>query len=263
MRIARSIVPALVGLLVVGCVAAPTMPTADEVRTLAPTGKLRVGLYLGGPPNVIRDAASGEMKGVGYELGRELARRLGVSFEPVVYQAIGALVEGAKSREWDIACITATTEREPIMDFTTPFLAIEHGYMVTGASPIKTIAEVDRAGIRVGVPKGGALEPILMRTLKHAQLVPGPGLMGVSDMLKSGKVDVFAANKANLFEMSDRLPGSRVLDGHYAVDHLSIAVTKGHRSAVPFLEKFIDEAKASGLVKSAAARAGLRGAVEE
>jgi polar amino acid transport system substrate-binding protein len=102
-----------------------------------------------------------------------------------------------------------------------------------------------------------------MRNIKNAQVVPGPGLAGVLEMLKSGKVDAFAANKANLFEMSDRLPGSRVLDGRIAVDHISIAVVKGRRSAIPFLETFVADARSKGLIKAASARAALRGAVDE
>ena len=107
------------------------------------------------------------------------------------------------------------------------------------------------------------MEGILVQTLKSAQLVPGPGLAGALEMLKSGQVDVFAANKANLFEMSDRMPGSRVLDGRIALDQMSIAIPKGRETALPYLEEFIRDAKSEGLLKASARRAGLRGAVEE
>jgi polar amino acid transport system substrate-binding protein len=76
---------ALFGLLLTGCSAISTAPTPEVRQALAPTGKLRVGLQLGSPHNVIRDSVSGEMKGVGFDLGRELARRIGVPFEPVMY----------------------------------------------------------------------------------------------------------------------------------------------------------------------------------
>ena len=72
-----------------------TAPTPEAQQALAPTGKLRVGLYLGGPSSVIRESTSGEMKGVGFDLGRELARRMGVPFEPVVFPSIGALLDSA------------------------------------------------------------------------------------------------------------------------------------------------------------------------
>ena len=42
----------------------------DLRESLAPTGKLRASLYLGGPTNVIVHPTTGEMKGVGYEITR-------------------------------------------------------------------------------------------------------------------------------------------------------------------------------------------------
>ena len=51
---------------------------------LAPTGVLRAGLYPGTPTSILPDAGSGEPRGVGYDLGKALARRLGLPYEPVV-----------------------------------------------------------------------------------------------------------------------------------------------------------------------------------
>jgi polar amino acid transport system substrate-binding protein len=81
---------------------AQSSPTQNEMQALAPTGKLRAALYLGGPTNVV-EGPSGEMKGVGYELGRELARRMGVPYEPVIYQTPKLLVEDINSGKWDIS----------------------------------------------------------------------------------------------------------------------------------------------------------------
>ena len=168
----------------------------------------------------LRDPASGEMKGVGFDLGKELARRMEVPFEPVLYRVIEDLIAGAKSGEWDVAFVGTSPARAKEMDFTGPALETEVGYLVPSGSSISTSADVDRSGIRVGVPEKSQADSVLSRTLKNAELVRGPGLASVSEMLKSGKVDVFAANKANLFEMSDQLPGSKVLDGRFAAPQL-------------------------------------------
>src|SRR5215475_10259070 len=53
-------------------------------QVLAPTGKLRAALYPGRPTSIL-DPKEAEPRGVGYELGRELAGRLGVPYEPIVY----------------------------------------------------------------------------------------------------------------------------------------------------------------------------------
>ena len=37
-------------------------------------------------------------------------------------------------------------------------------------------------------------------------------------LMRSGAVDVFSANKGNLYQILDQLPGSRVLDGYFSVE---------------------------------------------
>ncbi len=262
MRTTHWLMTAILGLLLTGCAGIDTAPTPEARQALAPTGKLRAGLYLGGPSSVIRDSASSEMKGVGFDLGKELARRLGVAFEPVVFPSIGALVDAAKYGQWDVAFIAANPERAKNMDFTATYLEVELGYLVPGGSSLSTLADVDRPGIRVGLPEKGAVDSILTRELKNAVVVRGPGLAAGLEMLKSEKADVFAASKANLFEMSDQLPGSRVLDGRFATEQQAMAVPKGRDFGMAYARKFIEEAKSEGLVKAAVTRAGLRGAVE-
>ena|SRR5215207_5947206 len=62
----------------------PTLAADENAKVLAPSGKLRAALYPGTPTSIL-DAGESDPRGIGYELGRELARRLGVSYEPVVY----------------------------------------------------------------------------------------------------------------------------------------------------------------------------------
>jgi polar amino acid transport system substrate-binding protein len=81
-------------------------------------------------------------------------------------------------------------------------------------------------------------------------------------MLKSGSVDAFGANKANLFEISDQLPGSQVLDGRFTTEQQAMAIPKGRDPGMAYARQFIEDAKSEGLVKTAVKRAGLRGAVE-
>src|SRR5438309_1339865 len=76
---------ALAVALLAGCAAPSTAPGTAEVQALAPTGKLRAGLYPGTPTSIIGDVSSGNARGVGFDIGRELAMRSGVPFEPVVF----------------------------------------------------------------------------------------------------------------------------------------------------------------------------------
>jgi len=238
-------------------------PNQDERQALAPTGKLRVALYLGAPASIVRGAAPDESKGVGFDLGKELARRIGVPFEPVVYPSPGAIVGGLKAGAWDLTFFGPSPERESVLNFTAPFLVIEHGYLVPAGSTISTIDAVDRPGIRIGAPQGGSVNAFLARTIKNATVIASPSVPAGEEMLKSGTVDAFAANKANLFQLADQMPGSRVLDGRIGVDEVAIALPKGRETGMAYLQKYIAAAKSEGLIEASVRRAGLRGAADK
>ena len=172
-------------------------------------------------------------------------------------------MDGLKAGEWDLTFFGPTPERERVLNFTAPFLVIEHGYLVPAGSPILTIDAVDRSGTRIGAPQGGSVNAFLARTIKNATVIASPSVPAGEEMLKSGKADVFAANKANLFGLSDKMPGSRVLDGRIGVDEVAIALPKGRETGMAYVRKYIEDAKAEGLIKAAVQRAGLRGAVDK
>lgn len=82
-------------------------------------------------------------------------------------------------------------------------------------------------------------------------------------MFAERQMDVYATNKANLFEMADKLPSFRVLDGRFDVEQFSIAIPKGRDLGMPFLRQFVEDSKTTGLVGAAAQRAGLRGLAKD
>lgn len=256
-----SFMAAIAELLVV-CVSTAAQPAADMRRVLAPSGKLRVGVYPGSPTSMIQDASSGQRKGVTYDLGTELAKRLGVPFEAVVFQRVAEVVDALKSGQVDFTITNASPARVKDLDFTPTVLDLELGYLVLSGSPVSALASVDRPGIRVGVSEGSTSFSTLSREFKNATVVPAPSLKSAMEMLSQKTIDAFATNKAILFEMSDELPNSRVLAGRWGLEHLAMAIPKGRDAAMPYLRKFAEDAKSEGLVQRVVERAGLRGTVK-
>ena len=261
MRKTHWVMTAILGLLLTGCAGISPAPTPEARQALAPTGKLRVGLQLGNPLNVIRDSVSGEMKGLGFDLGKELARRIGVPFEPVLYPSIGALLDSGKSGAWDVAHFGFSPERAKEWDFAAAHLEVEFGYLLTGGSSISTMADVDRPGIRVAVQEKSGPDIFFSRTLKNAVVIRAPSNLGALEALKLGRADVMGSIKPILFEMSTQLPGSRVLDGRPGIDPHAMAMPKGRNLGMAYMRQFIEDAKSEDLVKAAIERAGLRGVV--
>jgi polar amino acid transport system substrate-binding protein len=237
-------------------------PAPDVRQAAAPTGKLRVGVYPGSPTSMLRDPASPDPTGLAFELGREFARRLNVPFEPVEFPQIANVLEALKQGQVDFTVTNASPARARDVDFTPPILGVELGYLVPAGSSIAAHADVDRPGVRVGVTAGGSSHAALSGALKQAVVAPAQTLAIALEMLSTGKVDAYATNKAILFELSDKVPGSRVLDGRWGVEEFAVAVPKGRPQALAAARRFAEEAKAAGLVKRAADRAGLRGTVE-
>ena len=261
MRTTHCLITAILGLLLAGCAGVGTAPTPEARQALAPTGKLRVGLQLGNPLNVIKDSASGEMKGVAFDLGKELARRMGVPFEPVLYPSVGAVLDGGKSGAWDVAFVGFSPARAKEWDFTALHLEVEFGYLVPGGSPISTMTDVDRPGIRVAVQQKSGPDAFFSRTLKNVVMIRVPSNPGALEAVKSGKADVMGSLKPILFELSNQLPGSRVLDGRPGIDPHALAMPSGRGPGAAYARQFIEDAKSEGLVKSAIERAGLRGVI--
>jgi len=257
--IARLAAIALV--LLAGCASVATVPDPSAVRALAPTGGLRVGLYPGTPTSIIGDPASGSAKGVGFDLGRALAKRAGVAFVPVVFANNAEVFAAAKSGAVDMVFTNASPARMKELDFSPTVLQVEQGYLVPAGSPIRDIAEVDRPGVRLGVSEGSTSESTLSRELRNATIVRTASLDAALDLLANGKLDAFATNKAILFEMSDRIPGSRVLAGRYGLEGLAVGIPKGREAAMPLIRSFVADARASGEVRQAVERAELRGTV--
>lgn len=260
MHAIHRLISSIAALILVGCAGIGAAPTQEARQALAPTGKLRVALQLGSPHNVVRDSRSGEMKGVGFDLGNELARRLGVPFEPVMYPSIGALLDAGKSGAWDVAFVGYSPAREKEWDFTALHMQVEFGYLVPAGSPISTMADVDRPGTRVAVQEKSQPDVFLSRTLKNAVIVRGPSLGGTLEMLKSGNADAIFSVKPSLFEASNNLPGSRVLEGRPGIDPHAMVMPKGRDPGLAYARRFIEHAKSDGLVQAAIERVGMRGA---
>jgi polar amino acid transport system substrate-binding protein len=262
MQTTRRLLTAITALLLTGCTSMHTTPSPEVRQTLAPTGKLRVGVYAGSPFSMIRDPLSGETKGITVEIGKALADRLDVPYEQVEFPRIAEVLEALKAGKVDMALANASPARANDFEWTPPVLLIELGYLVLPGSPVTTITDVDRPGIRVGVTEGGTTHRELAHALKFAKVVPAATLNAAIEMLSQHSIDTYTTNKANLYQMSDRLPGSRVLDGRWGIEHLSLAIPKGRGEGMAYVGAFVEEARAEGLISRAAQRAGLRGAVD-
>jgi len=250
--------PALAAVaLVAAC--ATTAPPPEVRRALAPTGTLRIAVYAGSPTSLVRAAPVAEMRGVSVDIGRELARQLGVPSQVLVHERVAEVIDALKAGRADFTITNATAARALEVDFSAALIGLELGVLVPPGSRVTSLDTVDRAGVRVGVSQGSTSQGVLTRQYRQAEVVGAPSLQAARQMLQQGQLDAFATNKGVLFELADQLPGARVLGGRWGLEQLAIAVPKGRDAALPWLRAFAEAMRREGRVQQAAQRAGLRG----
>ncbi len=231
------------------------------LRELAPNGVLRVAIGISSVPSVfsaVRDAASNEPRGVTVELGTELAKKLGVRAEFVTYPTSGALIQAAASGAWSVAFVPVDEERKKAVDFGPAYVLTTSTYLVPPGSAIRKIEEIDRAGVRVVGIDGSTTIAGAKRSLKAATVTPAANADEAMTMLRAGKADALAMGQTSLVGIAARIPGARVLDGHFFATSTAIAVPKGRAAALAYVSAFIEEAKAAGIVRRALDKAGFK-----
>jgi polar amino acid transport system substrate-binding protein len=229
-------------------------------RELAPTGTLRVAIAVGPSSSAlwtIRDPASGKPRGVTVDLGAALARRLGVPLQLVEFESSGEIVKAVDRNEWDVTFVPVDAERKTVLDFAPDYALGESTYMVAPGTGITTLAEVDRAGVRVVGVEGTATIRSARRTLKNTEAIGARSLDEAVDMIRTGKADAIALGRDSLVKMAEEMPGARVMEGHFHATGTAPAVAKGKPAALAYATEFIEAAKADGTVTRAFDAAGL------
>jgi polar amino acid transport system substrate-binding protein len=240
-------------------VAAAEQGPDARVADIVSTGRVRVGIGLANLVSGIKDPATGELRGVSIDLGRALAARVKIEFQPVEYPRPGLVLDGAKSNAWDVAFLVIDPARSADADFTAPYMESDFTLLVPAGSPIRKFADADQPGVHIGVPRGDAVDLRLTRIVKNAELVRVDNQVAGADLLRTGQVQAYGAPRPALIEMSTQLSGSQVLDDSFATISFAAFIPKGHEQHLAYVREFLEEAKASQLIKTLIERANLRG----
>jgi polar amino acid transport system substrate-binding protein len=219
-----------------------------RVADLVQSGSLRIGLGLGSSTTATKNPANGEVKGIALELGRELAARIGIKLVSVEYPRPGAVIDGLRANAWDVSVLLIDPVRAEQVDFSNPFLQSDLTYLVPGGSTMQNVAEVDQPAVRVAVARGDTSDLVLTRLLKRAELVRVDSIAAAVELLRTGAAEAVALNRPSLIAQSAALPGSRVLSDGFGDIYSAMAVPKGHPGRLAYINEFIEDAKASGLV---------------
>jgi len=231
----------------------------EIIADLAPTGVLRAGINLSNFLLVTGKNPAGDPEGVAPDMAREVATRLGVPVKYVTFKSPGELADEAGKGVWDIGLIGAEPQRAETIAFTNAYVEIEATYLVPAGSRLKTIADVDAPGVRIAVAGRSAYGLWLERNLRHAELIRADSLGGATEQFMRDKLDALAGLKPGLLADQGKLPGARIIDGKFSSVQQAIGTAKRNAAGAAYLNAFVAEAKASGLVARLIERHKVRG----
>jgi len=221
---------------------------------LAPTGVLRAAVNLGNP--VLAQGTPDEPRGVTVDIANAVGERLGVPVEMLCFDAARRSFEAMASGAADICFLAVEPARETEVAFTEPYVLIEGVYVVPEESTVRSVADVDRDGVRVGVKTGSAYDLYLTRTLERATLVRGDE---GTDVFATQGLEAGAGIREPVTAFAEERGDLRVVDGAFMQIRQAVGTSRTRSAGtVAFLRDVVEELKASGFVADSLERSGQR-----
>ena len=238
------------------------MTSAADLKQLAPTAKLRGGVVVapaGSAFFAIKDG--GAVKGVTVNLLRAFADAIKLPLDLQVYDNSGQVTDAVAKGDCDLAFMPHDASRAEKVDFGPAYFIIESTYLVPAGSTIQTIDEVNRTGVRIVAISNTTTGRSARRTAPNADFAEVPSVDLMTEMAGKGEGDAFALTHDSLAGLMPKLPGARILPGHFQQTGINVAVPKGRAAALKIVSAWLDDAKTSGVVRRAFDAAGLKDAV--
>ena len=235
------------------------MADAAALKELAPTGKLRLAIAVSPSPSAQFAIQDGNTyRGVAVTLGRALAAKLGVPLEIIPHQASGEIQNSAASNRWDVAFLPVDDERKKFVDFGNAYHLLQSTFLVRPGSKIQSVKDADAKGIGLGGVANTATFRAARKATTNATHIECSGVDAAVAAMREGKIEAIALSRESLSGLVDKITGSRILDDAFLNSSTAVCVPKGKPAALAYVSDFIEEVKASGLVRKALDEMGLK-----
>ena len=187
----RAFVSVIVGTALSVMAAGTTMaqqPTSTW-QQIKQRGELRIGVTPG-EPWYFKDPATGQWSGIGYRMGQQVAKDLGVKLVPVE-TTWGNAVAAIQANQIDVMFVLdGTEERKKAVDFPdAPFFWYAEGVLVRDGLQAKTWTDLDCENVKIAVTLGTAPDRDLTNRLTKAKIERFQNMDEAIAAFYSGRVD--------------------------------------------------------------------------
>ncbi len=221
--------------------------TSQILANVQKTGALRIATVAGNPPySAIKP--DGQPEGYDIEIGDMLAAALKVKPQWIVVDSPGRITALQTGKaDVSIADFTDTVERSTAIAFTRPYLIVGSNYLVKKTSPLKDVAQVNTAGVKIGVPRGGTSEDIAARVTPKATVVRFNTVDDAFLALRSGQVDTQIVDSLQDAAFLKQAGADfRNLPGNWSYEEICIGVPAGDADWLRVVDTFVRQLIGSG-----------------
>ncbi|MCK5070402.1 MAG: transporter substrate-binding domain-containing protein [Desulfocapsa sp.] len=176
------------------CIATVAFATEkSRLDVIMERGHILVGTTGDYKPFSYLNPETGKHEGHDIDAATMLAESMGVEvrFVPTTWKT---LVAGILENKYDVAMcgITRTLSRQKQVALTAPYINVGKSPLIrkTDENKYKTLADIDKTGVKIGVNPGGTNEKFVLANIKQAEIVVIPKNLAIPDKIASGEVDV-------------------------------------------------------------------------
>ena len=239
------------------------IPTDGSVAAIVERDTLRIGTTGDYRPLSFREA-DGSYWGFGIEVAEEIARSLGVAtlFVPTSWPTLTADVMSATPTfDFAIGGITITDARREAMLMSEGYLANGKTILCRAeeAARFGSLADVDKADVRVMVNPGGLNEKFANENLHHATIIVHPRNEEIPALVASGEADVMITEitEAPYYVQTDPRLAAPLLAQPFTHGQIGVLMRKGQDDLLDMVNNTIRAMKADGTLRRLHEKYGL------
>jgi polar amino acid transport system substrate-binding protein len=239
------------------------MASESKLNEITKKGVLRVG-WANWYPYIYMDQNTNKIVGFTVDFYEEMARVLGVKLQ-WVEDKWATLVAGIAANKFDMICnANKSLQRLLVAEYAGPITRTNMRYLVRRDEVgeglrFKTMQDVDKAGVRIGIAMGSTSDKKLTDMLKNAELVRLPGDPDVILSIRTKKVDVYATDEMTLLLLEKEYPELTLLPGNWSSSEMGLYLPQGDQVLLNWINWYIWDLKRSGKIQEWLAKYEIEG----
>ena len=224
--------------------------TESISNIIAPKNVLRIGINMSNFLLVNKDSTFSKPEGLSPEIGKLLARELGINYEFVTFKNPGLLADAIDYDKWDVGNFAYEKKRAKIIDFSNPYVNIDANFLLRKNSEINQNHDVDNKNNKIAVVNRSAYDLWLSDNYQKAKIIRAKTIIETHNLFYNQDVNILAGLKPKLLEELKNNSEFKLIDEPFTFIKQSIGIKKGKPKAIDFINNFVSKKIKDGTIKS-------------